>query len=67
MSSVAIGIDLGTTFSVVAYVNKYNSPEIIPNEEGKMITSSVIFFDKDQIIVGADAERSGVAHPEQVV
>lgn len=67
MSSVAIGIDLGTTFSVVAYVNKYNSPEIIPNEEGKTITSSVIFFDKDQIIIGADAERSGVAHPEQVV
>ena len=67
MSSVAIGIDLGTTFSVVAYVNKYNSPEIVPNEEGQMITSSVIFFDKDQIIVGADAERSGVAHPEQVV
>ena len=36
-----VGIDLGTTFSVVAYVNAQGKPEIIPNEHGKAITPSV--------------------------
>ena len=67
MSSTAIGIDLGTTFSATSFVNKHGVTEIIPNEQGERITPSVIFFDNNQIIVGAEAERAAVAYPLQVV
>ena len=65
--STAIGIDLGTTFSAISHVNKHNVAEILPNEMGKNITPSILFFDGDQIIVGEEAERNAVAYPEQVV
>jgi molecular chaperone DnaK len=67
MSSVAIGIDLGTTFSVVAHVNRHGVPEVLPNQFGERITPSVIFFDKEQISIGLEAERGAVAYPTQVV
>mgnify|MGYP001944926499 CR=1 FL=1 len=65
--STAIGIDLGTTFSAVSYVNKHGVAEILPNDMGKNITPSILFFEGDQIIVGEEAERGAVAYPEQVV
>jgi molecular chaperone DnaK len=65
--STAIGIDLGTTFSAISCINRHGVPEILPNELGKNITPSVIFFENDQIIVGEEAERGAVAYPEQVV
>ncbi len=67
MSSSAIGIDLGTTFSAVAHVNQYGVPEIIPNAEGDRITPSVILFDDNEVIVGNYAKQSAVAYPTQVV
>ena len=39
----------------------------MPNELGKNITPSVLFFEGDQITVGEEAERGAVAYPEQVV
>ena len=43
--SVSVGIDLGTTYSAVAYVEpKTGLPQIIPNSEGKKLTPSVIQF-----------------------
>ena len=65
--STAIGIDLGTTFSAISHVNKHGVAEILPNELGKNITPSVLFFEGDQITVGEEAERGAVAYPEQVV
>ena len=38
MSTGAVGIDLGTTFSAIAHVNQHGVPEILPNAEGDRIT-----------------------------
>jgi molecular chaperone DnaK len=58
-----VGIDLGTTFSSIAYINQHGKPEIIHNREGERITPSVILFDGDTPIVGTIAKRSAAASP----
>ncbi|MEL6349364.1 MAG: Hsp70 family protein, partial [Myxococcota bacterium] len=67
MSSYAVGIDLGTTHSAIAIVNKHGVPEVLPNAEGDRITPSAILFDEDDIIIGNYAKQAAVAFPEQVV
>jgi len=52
-----IGIDLGTTNSVVAYINAEGKPTAIPNERGKTIIPSVIYFGEGQPIVGDEAKE----------
>ena len=42
--SHAIGIDLGSTFSVVSYVNNNDQAEVLPNDLGERITPSVVSF-----------------------
>lgn len=66
-SSRAVGIDLGTTFSAIAHVNKHGVPEILHNAEGDRITPSVVLFEGDEVIVGNYAKQSAVVYPEQVV
>ena len=67
MSTRAVGIDLGTTFSAIAHVNRHGVPEILANGEGLRITPSVVLFDNDEIIVGSYAKQAAAAYPEQVV
>lgn len=67
MTTRAVGIDLGTTFSAIAHVNKFGVPEILHNAEGERITPSVVLFEGDDIIIGTYAKQSAVAYPEQVV
>jgi molecular chaperone DnaK len=67
MTTRAVGIDLGTTFSAIAHVNKYGVPEILKNVEGERITPSVVLFEGDEVIIGTYAKQSAVAYPEQVV
>ena len=67
MTTSAVGIDLGTTFSAIAYVNKHGVPEILHNAEGDRITPSVVLFDGDEVIVGNYAKQAAVAFPHQVV
>ncbi len=67
MSVKAVGIDLGTTFSVIAYVNPHGVPEVLPNAEGDRLTPSVILFDKDEVVVGNYARQSVMVYPDQVV
>jgi len=67
MSTRAVGIDLGTTFSAIAHVNKHGVPEILANGEGLRITPSVVLFDGDEIIVGSYAKQAAAAYPDQVV
>ncbi len=64
---VAIGIDLGTTFSAVAMVRGRGNPEILPNAEGDRITPSVLYFQGNEVIVGSYAREAGAAMPERVV
>ena len=63
----AVGIDLGTTYSCIAYLNEHGQPVTIPNQEGELATPSVVFFDDGQPIVGTEALRNSIAHPERVV
>jgi len=65
--SGAVGIDLGTTFSAIATVNKYGDAEILTNVEGDRITPSVILFEGNDVIVGNYAKQAAVVYPEQVV
>jgi molecular chaperone DnaK len=66
MTKRAVGIDLGTTFSAIAHVNRHGVPEILHNTEGDRITPSVVLFDGDEIIVGNYAKQAAVAYPDQV-
>ena len=61
-----IGIDLGTTFSAMAIVNRHGQPEILVNREGERITPSVVLFDGEAPIVGNIAKRSAVSSPLNV-
>lgn len=66
--SIVLGIDLGTTFSAMSYVNKYGKPEIIPNGENFTTTPSVVhFYDEDGCVVGDEAIKMAVIDPENVV
>ena len=55
--STFVGIDLGTTYSIVAYVNAEGKPEVIPNERGRAITPSVIYFGEASPLVGDEAKE----------
>ncbi len=62
-----IGIDLGTTLSVVA-VMEGGEPKVIINEEGSRLTPSVVAFTKDgNRLVGQVAKRQAVTNPENTV
>ena len=52
-----VGIDLGTTNSVVAHRNAYGRPEVIANRDGANITPSVIYFGNDPPAVGQEARE----------
>lgn len=61
-----IGIDLGTTNSLVAYFDGERS-RIIPNRLGKALTPSIVSVDEnDNILVGETAKEYGLLHPNQV-
>ena len=67
MAKKIIGIDLGTTNSVVA-VMEGGSPKVIPNEEGQNTTPSVVAFTKDgKRLVGVLAKRQAVTNPENTI
>lgn len=62
-----IGIDLGTTNSVVS-IMEGGAPKVIPNEEGQNTTPSVVAFTKDgKTLVGVQAKRQAVANPENTI
>jgi molecular chaperone DnaK len=62
-----IGIDLGTTNSVVA-IMEGTEPKVIVNEEGSRITPSVVAWDdKGEVLVGQIAKRQAVTNPEHTV
>src|ERR1035437_778477 len=54
-----IGIDLGTTFSCVSYINE-GVPQVIPDNRGREITPSVIWFDGKTAYVGEEANKKKI-------
>uniref|UniRef100_A0A7C2JXY1 Hsp70 family protein n=1 Tax=Schlesneria paludicola TaxID=360056 RepID=A0A7C2JXY1_9PLAN len=63
----AVGIDLGTTYSCIAYLNEHGEPVTIANRDGELSTPSVVMFDGDHVIVGTEALRNSIRAPEKVV
>jgi molecular chaperone DnaK len=59
MKTTPIGIDLGTTFSAIAYLDNEGRPITVANSEGELTTPSVVFFDQDDVIVGSEAAFAG--------
>jgi molecular chaperone DnaK len=63
----AVGIDLGTTNSVVA-VLEGGEPAVVPNAEGSRITPSVVGYSKTgEILVGEVAKRQAITNPDRTV
>ncbi len=64
---IIIGIDLGTTNSVVSYLQDDGSWKVIPNPEGHNTTPSVVAFKASgEVIVGDAAKRQAVTNPDTV-
>ena len=67
MSSKIIGIDLGTTNSVVA-VMEAGQPKVLVNEQGARLTPSVVAFtDKEERLVGQRARNQAVTNPQNTI
>lgn len=53
------GIDLGTTYSCISYIDEYGKPVVLKNSDGDHTTPSVVMIEsEDNIIVGTEAKRS---------
>ena len=65
-SSPVVGIDLGTTRSVVAHVDASGHPCTIQNSEGDLTTPSVVLFEENCVSVGKEAVKAAAIMPEQV-
>src|SRR5205823_3771298 len=61
-----IGIDLGTTYSVVAYLDAQGRPTTIPNAVGDLITPSVVLLDESGPVVGKEAVLASAMEPEKI-
>ncbi len=64
--SKAVGIDLGTTNSVVATIEG-GKPVVLENAEGERVTPSVVAFKDGEILVGRMAKRQAVLNPEGTI
>lgn len=63
----AVGIDLGTTNSVVAFLEA-GEPVVIPNSEGARTTPSVVAFSKTgEVFVGEVAKRQAITNPDRTI
>jgi len=58
-----IGIDLGTTYSAIAYLDASGRPITIANDAGDLLTPSAVAFDQDIVLVGKEAVKTAVFEP----
>ncbi|WP_161604388.1 Hsp70 family protein [Roseiconus nitratireducens] len=65
-SPVAVGIDLGTTNSVIAYVDHHGEPRTLLNSDGELITPSAALIEGDEVTVGKQAIKARVTLPGNV-
>src|SRR5215471_1640221 len=61
-----VGIDLGTTNSLVAYLDA-GVPKVIPDEEGRTLLPSVVAFTRDGVVVGEAARRQLARNPKRTI
>jgi chaperone protein DnaK len=61
-----VGIDLGTTNSLVAYMEG-DFPKVVPDSEGRVLLPSVVAFTSDGVLVGDTAKRQLVRNPSQII
>jgi molecular chaperone DnaK len=61
-----VGIDLGTTYSLIAHVDAHGRPVCIPNAQGEMLTPSVVLFDDGGTVVGKEAVLASATEPDKV-
>ena len=62
----AVGIDLGTTFSVAAHLDNMGRPQTLLNFEGENLTPSVVLVEDDEVIVGKEAVKAMTCEMERV-
>ena len=68
MSSKVLGIDLGTTYSCVAYIDQYGKAVVLKNSDGDHTTPSVVMVESEgSTIVGTEAKRSIELEPDKTV
>lgn len=61
------GIDLGTTYSCISYVDKTGRPVVLKSANGEDTTPSVVYFESsDNVVVGRQAKDSAVLFPSQI-
>jgi len=63
---IPIGIDLGTTFSAVSYIDHAGHTLVIRNAEGEILTPSVVLFGDNEVVVGKEARTAATVHPDLV-
>lgn len=64
---ITFGIDLGTTYSCIAYVDEFGKAVVVPNKEHSLTTPSVVQFDGENRVVGEEAKNNAMLNPEDVV
>lgn len=66
--SYVFGIDLGTTYSCISYIDEYGKAVVLKNSDGDHTTASVVMVEsEDNIIVGTEAKRSIEIEPDKTV
>ncbi len=61
-----VGIDLGTTFSAVSYLDNSRRPNLVINSEGDRVTPSVVLFDETSVVIGKEALKAAALEPDRV-
>lgn len=65
---MVFGIDLGTTYSCISYIDENNKPVVVKNMEGELTTPSVVYFESpEEVTVGESAKENAKMFPDQVV
>jgi molecular chaperone DnaK len=65
-AGAVVGIDPGTTYSLVAHLDRLGRPATIPNSDGELLTPSVVLLDDHGPVVGREALLASAAEPDKV-
>jgi molecular chaperone DnaK len=61
------GIDLGTTYSCISYLDENNRPVVIAGDNNRLVTPSVVYFEPNNVIVGETAKEYARVEPDRTV